>query len=79
MEQWEKNYYISSIAGASNGSSLVVMSKGLCTLKVCYILLAYRYILVTLANLGCMYFSVWFMGVVLPKFNTTKHGCACAR
>ncbi|KAF3499507.1 hypothetical protein F2Q69_00044601 [Brassica cretica] len=28
MEQWEKNYYISSIAGADNGSSLVVMSKG---------------------------------------------------
>ncbi|XP_042498035.1 casein kinase 1-like protein HD16 isoform X2 [Macadamia integrifolia] len=28
MEQWEKSYYISSIAGATNGSSLVVMSKG---------------------------------------------------
>ncbi|XP_019456647.1 PREDICTED: casein kinase 1-like protein HD16 [Lupinus angustifolius] len=28
MEQWEKNYYISAIAGTSNGSSLVVMSKG---------------------------------------------------
>lgn len=28
MEQWEKSYYISSIAGANNGSSLVVMSKG---------------------------------------------------
>ncbi|CAI0409857.1 unnamed protein product [Linum tenue] len=28
MEQWEKNYYISSVAGANNGSSLVVMSKG---------------------------------------------------
>ncbi|XP_010243375.1 PREDICTED: casein kinase 1-like protein HD16 isoform X2 [Nelumbo nucifera] len=28
MEQWEKNYYISSIAGSTNGSSLVVMSKG---------------------------------------------------
>ncbi|CAN8300454.1 unnamed protein product [Cochlearia groenlandica] len=28
MEQWEKNYYISSIAGSDNGSSLVVMSKG---------------------------------------------------
>lgn len=28
MEHWEKNYYISSIAGATNGSSLVVMSKG---------------------------------------------------
>ncbi|KAG4923014.1 hypothetical protein AAZX31_18G280900 [Glycine max] len=28
MEQWEKNYYITSIAGANNGSSLVVMSKG---------------------------------------------------
>ncbi|KOM28469.1 hypothetical protein LR48_Vigan549s002400 [Vigna angularis] len=27
MEQWEKNYYITSIAGANNGSSLVVMSK----------------------------------------------------
>ncbi|GKA89180.1 hypothetical protein Tco_0810992, partial [Tanacetum coccineum] len=28
MEQWEKNYYISSIPGANNGSSLMVMSKG---------------------------------------------------
>ncbi|KAJ8543769.1 hypothetical protein K7X08_025387 [Anisodus acutangulus] len=28
MEQWEMNYYISAVAGASNGSSLVVMSKG---------------------------------------------------
>ncbi|XP_004288418.1 PREDICTED: uncharacterized protein LOC101290807 [Fragaria vesca subsp. vesca] len=28
MEQWDKNFYISSIAGANNGSSLVVMSKG---------------------------------------------------
>ncbi|RDX81195.1 Casein kinase 1-like protein HD16, partial [Mucuna pruriens] len=28
MEHWEKNYYISAIAGSVNGSSLVVMSKG---------------------------------------------------
>ncbi|KAF6140998.1 hypothetical protein GIB67_006627 [Kingdonia uniflora] len=28
MEQWDKNYYISSVAGASNGNALVVMSKG---------------------------------------------------
>ncbi|CAI0441399.1 unnamed protein product [Linum tenue] len=28
MEQWEKNYYISAVAGANNGSSLVVMSRG---------------------------------------------------
>ncbi|OMO54004.1 hypothetical protein CCACVL1_28143 [Corchorus capsularis] len=28
MEQWEKNYYISAIAGATNGGSLVIMSKG---------------------------------------------------
>ncbi|KAL2493143.1 Protein kinase family protein [Abeliophyllum distichum] len=28
MDQWEKNYYISAVAGAANGSSLVVMSKG---------------------------------------------------
>ncbi|CAI7796161.1 unnamed protein product, partial [Closterium sp. NIES-53] len=28
MEQWEKNFYITAVAGASNGNSLVVMSKG---------------------------------------------------
>lgn len=28
MEQWEKNYYITALAGANNGSSLVVMSRG---------------------------------------------------
>ncbi|OMP01824.1 hypothetical protein COLO4_11570 [Corchorus olitorius] len=28
MDQWEKNYYISSIAGSTSGSSPVVMSKG---------------------------------------------------
>jgi hypothetical protein len=37
MEQWEKNYYISSIAGAVNGSSLVVMSKGLIIAPFCNI------------------------------------------
>ncbi|CAL4947478.1 unnamed protein product [Urochloa decumbens] len=28
MDQWERNYYITALAGAVNGSSLVVMSKG---------------------------------------------------
>uniref|UniRef100_A0A7N0ZXA8 non-specific serine/threonine protein kinase n=1 Tax=Kalanchoe fedtschenkoi TaxID=63787 RepID=A0A7N0ZXA8_KALFE len=28
MDQWENNYYITAAAGAANGSSLVVMSKG---------------------------------------------------
>ncbi|XP_019194625.1 PREDICTED: casein kinase 1-like protein HD16 isoform X2 [Ipomoea nil] len=28
MEQWEKNYYITALAGSTNGNSLVVMSKG---------------------------------------------------
>lgn len=28
MEQWDKNFYITSVAGASNGNALVVMSKG---------------------------------------------------
>ncbi|XP_073299305.1 casein kinase 1-like protein HD16 [Primulina huaijiensis] len=28
LEQWEKNFYITAVAGATNGSSLVVMSKG---------------------------------------------------
>lgn len=33
MEQWEKNYYVTTLAGANNGSSLVVMSKGKLLLK----------------------------------------------
>lgn len=28
MDQWDRNYYITALAGANNGSSLVVMSKG---------------------------------------------------
>ncbi|KAJ4846400.1 Casein kinase 1-like protein hd16 [Turnera subulata] len=28
MEQWDKSYYITSVAGTTNGSTLVVMSKG---------------------------------------------------
>ncbi|CAA3000498.1 casein kinase 1-like protein HD16 isoform X1 [Olea europaea var. sylvestris] len=36
MEQWEKNYYISAIAGTNNGSSLVVMSKGTSYLQQSY-------------------------------------------
>ncbi|KAL5572678.1 hypothetical protein UlMin_022275 [Ulmus minor] len=28
MEQWDKNFYITSVAGALNGNSLVVMSQG---------------------------------------------------
>ncbi|XP_044985281.1 casein kinase 1-like protein HD16 isoform X2 [Hordeum vulgare subsp. vulgare] len=28
VEQWEKNFYVTAIAGATNGTSLVVMSKG---------------------------------------------------
>nr|XP_011458971.1 PREDICTED: uncharacterized protein LOC101301711 [Fragaria vesca subsp. vesca]XP_011459004.1 PREDICTED: uncharacterized protein LOC101301711 [Fragaria vesca subsp. vesca] len=28
MDQWDKNYYITSLAGAGNGSALVVMSQG---------------------------------------------------
>ncbi|CAD6272596.1 unnamed protein product [Miscanthus lutarioriparius] len=28
MEQWEKNFYITALAGANNGSSLVIMSRG---------------------------------------------------
>ena len=28
MERWEEGFYITAMAGASNGASLVVMSKG---------------------------------------------------
>ena len=41
MEQWENNYYISAIAGATNGSSLVVMSKGLLNLLFCRMVIIY--------------------------------------
>lgn len=41
MEQWENNYYISAIAGAVNGSSLVVMSKGLLNLLFCLMVIIY--------------------------------------
>jgi hypothetical protein len=38
MEQWERSFYISSVAGSNNGSSLVVMSKGLDIFLVTYII-----------------------------------------
>ncbi|WVZ72693.1 hypothetical protein U9M48_021112 [Paspalum notatum var. saurae] len=28
MDQWERNFYITALAGANNGSSLVIMSRG---------------------------------------------------
>jgi hypothetical protein len=37
MEQWEKGYYINAVAGVANGSSLVVMSKGLFLLSYIWI------------------------------------------
>lgn len=40
MEQWEKNYYISSLAGGINGASLVVMSKGGFLLTCCRLILS---------------------------------------
>jgi len=43
MEQWEKDYYISAVAGIANGSSLVVMSKG-------WFLLSYIYWLMYFGN-----------------------------
>ena len=38
MEQWDKSFYISSVAGSNNGSSLVVMSKGIGIFLVTYII-----------------------------------------
>jgi len=38
MEQWDKSFYISSVAGSNNGSSLVVMSKGIDIFLVTYII-----------------------------------------
>ncbi|GAV81235.1 LOW QUALITY PROTEIN: hypothetical protein CFOL_v3_24693, partial [Cephalotus follicularis] len=35
MEQWDKKYYITSVAGALNGSAMVAMSKG-CLLDFLY-------------------------------------------
>jgi hypothetical protein len=39
MEQWDKSYYISSVAGSNNGSSIVVMSKGTYIFFVTYIII----------------------------------------
>jgi hypothetical protein len=52
LEQWDKNFYITSIAGANNGSSVVVMSKGLIANNVtfCNGELAFLFFLV---NIGC--------------------------
>ncbi|XP_051147771.1 casein kinase 1-like protein HD16 [Andrographis paniculata] len=36
MQHWEKNYYITAIAGTTNGSSLIVMSKGTSYLQQSY-------------------------------------------
>lgn len=38
MEQWDKSFYISSVAGSNNGSSIVVMSKGIIFFFVTYII-----------------------------------------
>jgi len=47
MDQWERNYYITALAGANNGSSLVVMSKGkvakACSSKVPFLLQKYSF------------------------------------
>ncbi|MQM02845.1 hypothetical protein Taro_035615 [Colocasia esculenta] len=42
MDQWEKSYYISAIAGANNGNSLVVMSKGKSHLCTQYVQQSYK-------------------------------------
>jgi len=47
MEQWDKSYYISSVAGSNNGSSIVVMSKGM------YIFLCDIYHYLTVSPLAC--------------------------
>lgn len=59
MEQWEKNYYISAIAGANNGSSLVVMSKGLCEIFQFF----------ASNRLWCLYF-VWLTSSLLVSSGT---------
>lgn len=53
MEQWEKNYYITAVAGIANGSSLVVMSKGWFLFKL-YILayVHWQFSILLSANLG---------------------------
>jgi len=52
MEHWEKNYYISAIAGANNGSSLIVMSKGQSKLFECLVFYVFTSILSDLYSFG---------------------------
>lgn len=63
MEQWEKNYYISSIAGATNGSSLVVMSKGLT-------IYPHKFIYVLVKWVGYMNYSLLYLrSFILFKYK----------
>ncbi|KAM5550312.1 hypothetical protein ABKV19_027486 [Rosa sericea] len=74
MEQWEKNFYISSIAGANNGSSLVVMSKGLYTVRhsiLVYICLQHKILFTFIVCMFfqlCIYYSALFPLVVQYDF-----------
>lgn len=43
MDQWERNYYITALAGANNGSSVVVMSRGVYHLSSYYLSYSYFY------------------------------------
>lgn len=66
MEQWEKNYYISSIAGAVNGSSLVVMSKGLIITPLCniysFMTCSTSFLFVLSMGFSC---TIYYLGIVV--------------
>jgi hypothetical protein len=70
MEQWEKNYYISSIAGAVNGSSLVVMSKGLIITPFSNIYSFITYFVFSSYFLCLFMFYVYYLGRALLHYCT---------
>ena len=91
MEQWEKNYYITALAGANNGSSLVVMSRGNTVSAwakkknslACLVPGICQYVLVLfLSHLGASpitqyKFQLNFTGII-SSINIVQHSCSMA-
>lgn len=70
MEQWDKNYYITSVAGASNGSSVVVMSKGL--IVSCIVFIGFSLPLAFAASIDFVH-SPWLFFIC----NLRSYYCFC--
>lgn len=77
MEQWEKNYYISSVAGSVNGSSLVVMSKGECHVNCKFSFFVLRSLRACYAESSQVF--RWCSWANFPCLHLARHGATKGR